>query len=426
MGEDIHQTLFERKLLPEKIIESRLDKAIEGAQEILDYESASNPEILQALSIVHRFISKKKRVCYGGTAMNELLPKKYKFYDPQYDLPDYDFLTPDADGDVQELVNMLKGAGFKDVYNRVGVHEGTKKILVNYVAIADITQTSKELFKIFTNNSKEVNGVRYANENLLRMMMYLELSRPRGEVERWKKVFTRLELLNNNFPIKLCAKKHFKTEVPFQTRKFLLDFIINRQRILANIELEGLYKRSLTNKHVEFVLSKGGPLYFYSQDIRKDAFDIKHMLEKDKIRIVFHEEKGDYLPRRIKVYQNNIIITEIIQESACHSYNNVKYNGQILHIASLQTLITLYYSFYFFTNSEQIYLCEIGKCIKTFHLLLSSTKSQFEPFPIACIGYQKGYPTLLREKVLRIQKEKEKEYKKNTTLKKKKDVHTKH
>ena len=425
MGEDIHQTLYERKLLPEKLIESRLDKAIEAAQEILDYESAHSPEILQALTIVNRFISKKKRVCYGGTAMNELLPKKYKFYDPQYDLPDYDFLTPDADGDVQELVNMLKAAGFKDVYNRVGVHEGTKKILVNYVAIADVTQTSKELFNIFTNNSKEVNGVFYVNENVLRMMMYLELSRPRGEVERWKKVFTRLGLLNDNFPIKLCSKKHFKTEVPFQTRKLILDFIISHQRILANIELEGLYKRSLTNKHVEYVLNKGSALYFYSEDIRKDAFDIKYLL-KDKIRIVFHEEKGDYLPRRIKVYQNNIIIAEIIQESACHSYNNIKYNGKILHIASLQTLITLYYSFYFFTKSEQIYLCEIGRCIKTFHSLLISTKSQFQIFPTSCIGYQKGYPTLLREKVLRVQKEKEKQHKKNTTLKKKKDVHTKH
>jgi hypothetical protein len=427
MEEDIHDSILERKLPTDKLIETRLERAVTKAQEILDYESAHNPEILQALSIVHNFISKKKRVCYGGTAMNELLPKKYKFYDPQYDLPDYDFLTPDANGDVRELVNMLKAAGFKDVYNRVGVHEGTKKILVNYVAIADITQTSKELFKIFTNNSKEVNGVYYANENLLRMMMYLELSRPRGEVERWKKVFTRLELLNDNFPIKLCAKKHFKTEVPFQTRKLLLDFIISHQRILANIELEGLYKRSLTNKNVEYILNKGGPLFFYSQDIRKDAFDIKHMITtyKDKVRIVFHEKKDDYLPRRIKVYQNNIVIAVIIQELACHSYNNIKYNGNILHIASLQTLITLYYSFYFFTNSEQIYLCEIGRCIKTFHSLLTSTKSQFLPFPITCVGYQKGYPTLLREKVLRIQKEKEKQHKKNTTLKKKKDVHTK-
>jgi hypothetical protein len=38
-------------------------------------------------------------------------------------------------------------------------------------------------------------------------------------------------------------------------------------------------------------------------------------------------------------------------------------------------------------------------------------------FPILCSGYQKGYSTLLREKVIRIQGEKEKN--KNHTLKKK-------
>ena len=38
----------------------------------------------------------------------------------------------------------------------------------------------------------------------------------------------------------------------------------------------------------------------------------------------------------------------------------------------------------------------------------------FDPFPIDCSGYQKGFPTLLREKKERIKKES----KKNSTLKK--------
>ena len=412
MSETFHQTLYERKLAPEKLIESRLHSAIEKAQEILDYESAHNPEILQALQIVRNFISKKKRVCYGGTAMNELLPKKDKFYDPTYDLPDYDFLTPDANSDVQELVNMLKHSGFKDVYNRVGVHEGTKKILVNYIAIADITQVPKEIFQVFSDNSKEVNGIYYANEHILRMMMYLELSRPRGEVERWNKVFTRLNLLNTRFPIKSCAKKHFKTEVALPIRKLLLEFIISHQRTLANIELEGIYKRSLKTKKLEYNLGKGGPFYFFSPDVEKDASDIKYLLE-DGIKLVLHKEKGDYLPKRVKVYKNHILVAEIIDETACVSYNIISYEKQLLHIASLQTLINLYYSIYYFSNSENFYLCEIGKCIKTLDSLLISKTTQFEAFPVLCSGYQKGYPTLLREKVQRIKKQ-------NKTLKKKK------
>ncbi len=36
-----------------------------------------------------------------------------------------------------------------------------------------------------------VNGIRYAPPNFLRMNMYLELSRPAGDVSRWEKVFKR-------------------------------------------------------------------------------------------------------------------------------------------------------------------------------------------------------------------------------------------
>ena len=189
MEEDIYTSSLEKKLQPKEFVEKRLSSAIEKAEEIINFESSHNIELLQALNIVKQFIIRKKRVCYGGTAMNALLPKKDKFYDPNYDLPDYDFLTPNSDEDVKSLVADLKNAGFKDVFHRVGIHEGTKKILVNFVAVADITEMNKNLYTTFFNTSKVINKLHYTNENMLRMMMFLELSRPRGEVQRWEKVF---------------------------------------------------------------------------------------------------------------------------------------------------------------------------------------------------------------------------------------------
>jgi hypothetical protein len=62
-------------------------------------------------------------------------------------------------------------------------------------------------------------------------------------------------------------------------------------------------------------------------------------------------------------------------------------------------------------------LCSIASSIKTLKSLRVSKISQFPSFTVECSGYQKGYPTLLREKLLRIQKEKQK----NKTLKKKKE-----
>jgi len=419
MEEDIHNSILEQKLPKDKLIETRLKKAVEKAEEILNYESAHDSEILHALDIVKDFIAKKKRICYGGTAMNALLPVKHKFYSPEYDLPDYDFLTPDGESDVKELVNTLIAAGYNDVYNRVGVHEGTKKILVNYIAVADITEINDDIYNTFLKNSKVIDGVHYTNENMLRMMMYLELSRPRGEVERWEKVFKRVQLLNKHFPTKACSKVHYQKSVSGKDK--VLEFVISRQKVLANLDLESLYKRSLTSKNVTYKLNNYGPLLFYSSNIKKDAFDLKHTMESYNLKIIHYNGKGDYLPARIHVLNKGATLAIIIEENACHSYNNIKTeDGRTLHISSLETLITLHYSFHFFNTHEKTYICDIGKCIKTHGLLAGSKISIFDPFPIHCTGYQKGYPTLLREKVGRIQKEKTRKNvpRKITTLKK--------
>ena len=41
---------------------------------------------------------------------------------------------------------------------------------------------------------------------------------------------------------------------------------------------------------------------------------------------MLHKEKGDYLPKRVKVYKNHILVAEIIDETACVSYNIISYN----------------------------------------------------------------------------------------------------
>ena len=242
MEEDI-QYIPPSKIQKSNVIEKRLNNAMKEAEEYINFEKAHNPEIIQALDIIKQYIIKKKLVCYGGTAMNALLPKKDKFYDPDYDLPDYDFYTINADKTVNELVNDLKSVGFSNIFKKTGIQEGTQKILVNYIAIADVTEIHKDNYHILFDNSKNIDGIHYANENILRMMMYLELSRPRGEVVRWKKVYERLNLLNKYFPIAVCKKKHIKKELPSNLRETVYHFIISNQRFVANIELEALYNK---------------------------------------------------------------------------------------------------------------------------------------------------------------------------------------
>ena len=219
--------------------------------------------------------------------MNALLPKKDKFYDPEYSLPDYDFITYDGENDVKGLVDDLKNAGFKDVLHRVGMHEGTKKILVNYVPVADITESDKDTYNIILESSKNIGGVHYTNENVLRMMMYLELSRPRGEVVRWKKVYERLELINKYFPIKSCVKKHIKKDISPDIKNLLFNYVIYNQRVLANLELESIYKKSLSKKNLLFNSSYfHGKLIFYSPDVENDVSNLKKYFKNFYILIM--------------------------------------------------------------------------------------------------------------------------------------------
>ena len=92
--------------------------------------------------------------------------------------------------------------GFDEVEAKSGVHPGTFKVFVNYIPVADITYLNQELFKSIRQDAKIIDGIYYSPPNYLRMNMYLELSRPEGNVSRWEKVLKRLILLNKNYPLK--------------------------------------------------------------------------------------------------------------------------------------------------------------------------------------------------------------------------------
>ena len=161
-----------------------------------------DPKVKKIISIVEDFIANKKLVCYGGTAINNILPEDAQFYNKDLELPDYDFYSDKALDHAKELADIYYKAGYEDVEAKSGVHHGTYKVFVNFTGIADITQMDPALFKAISRDAIIKNGIRYAPPDFLRMAMYLELSRPDGDVSRWEKVQKRLTLLNNHYPLK--------------------------------------------------------------------------------------------------------------------------------------------------------------------------------------------------------------------------------
>lgn len=409
MEEDLHHTGSVKM----SKVEQRLEAAIEKASKRLKYEAAHDEEILHALAIVAEFIKLKKRVCYGGTAMNAILPDSKKFYDPEVDLPDYDFYTPDVDGDVKELVSMLNKEGYNDVYHKVGIHEGTKKILVNFVPIADISYIDPELFAVLLRRSILKDGMHYTDENILRTMMYLELSRPKGMVERWAKVFERLQLINQLFPIRGCSNSSEQSIIPFAIRNTIIDYIIEWQRILCNGPIIPLYKNGIRKQNVVFRIEKGGAPLFTSPDPKIDAVTLKKKLNDPSISVLRHRARGEIVPERFELSLGGKTLCVIVQETACHSYFPFPVSdGRIIYIGSLEFLITLYLSLAIFTtHSEEIIgtsvLCKVKQFINLSNENTKAAKSQFTPFALQCRGHQIGFASLLRNKVRRVKLEKD-------------------
>ena len=97
------------------------------------------------IKIVEKFIKKEKLICYGGTALNNMLPETSQFYS-NVDIPDYDFFSPDPIKHAKELADLFFEKGYLDVEAKAGVHAGTYKVFVDVLGIADITYLPQNLF----------------------------------------------------------------------------------------------------------------------------------------------------------------------------------------------------------------------------------------------------------------------------------------
>ena len=395
-----------------------LSTAIKDAQERIDYASAHNPETMRAIDVVETFLRKKHRLCYGGQAINAHLPKKYKIYNPERTVPDYDFFTPDQVGDIRLLTKELRLSGFSEISAREGMHEGTVKIYVNYVPVADVTQIDPKLYTLLSEREYKLDGISYLDANTLRMLMYLELSRPRGEVERWDKVYERLLLLNEFAPVRPCKRTESilprgvfsEAEV-----KAVVDYAVRENRLFAGADLVGVYKTALKKGKIpraNWLVRTKMPLYLYTPDLKGDTTHFKYELEHisgSKTQITHVRAMGgDLIPEMSVFSRNGVPFLILMNQSACHSYYTVPLRfSQQLRVATLDTLITLYFSLallkYRFLSLGSL------ECLAQ-ELVQISYRARGKPdaFPfsfisLSCAGHQTGLPSLIRAKVRRIE-----------------------
>jgi hypothetical protein len=375
----------------------------------------NDPEVKRIIKIVEQFLQKKKLVCYGGTAINALLPPDDQFYDTTTELPDYDFFSPNALEDAKNLADIYYKEGFVNVEARAGVHVGTFKVFVNFIPVADITQTVPELFKSIKKTAIPINGIYYSSPNYLRMLMYLELSRPRGDPSRWEKVLKRISLLNKNYPLKGKHCQHIEIQ------RF---FDVDNKEVKGDEEkIFNITRNTLMNQGVIFFGAMAIQMYLrylkkfkYQKFHKTPDFDVlsinpketadllKSNLKREGIKNVTLVKKngiGEIIAPHYEVRVGKETIVMIYKPLACHSYNTIKIKRRDVKIATIDTMLSFYLAFIFINRSyydPNRILCMSEFLFKVQQYNRLAQKGILKRFSINCYGKQETIELMREEK----------------------------
>ena len=388
-----------------------LRSAVDKAEKIYSKQIIDNPEIKKIIDIVENFLKSRQLICYGGTAINNILPVKDQFYDKELELPDYDFYSKNPVEDAKELADIYYSKGFIDVEAKAGVHHGTYKVFVNFMPVADITYLSEPLYEAIKKDAIKVKGILYAPANFLRMSMYLELSRPRGDVSRWEKVLKRLLLLNRNHPLKKKDCDKMSIQRRLDTKKIdagkvfdiIRNTVVDNDGVFFGGYANTLYSRFLPNK-LQKKFKKVPDFDVLSEHPLKLSEQIQKKLESNglkKIRIYKHEGIGEIIAPHYEVAVDKETVIFIYEPLACHSYNIIKENDEDVRIATIDTMLSFYLAFLYsdrtYYDKDRI-LCMAKYLFEVQQHNRLKQESILKRFSMNCYGQQQTINKLREEK----------------------------
>jgi hypothetical protein len=416
-----------------------LRQAVDTAEEKQGKIVANSPEIKRIIGIVENFLRQKQLICYGGTAINNILPKQDQFYNKDVEIPDYDFYSWNALINAKELVDIYIKEGFIEVEAKSGQHHGTYKIFVNFIPVADISYLPKELFNAIKKEAIRVAGILYAPPNLLRMGMYLELSRPDGDVSRWEKVLKRLTLLNRNYPLTAhqCSHIDFQRKLSTTTSVLGKGFSVSNSKSKSNSKSEKSEKSEKNESEqiyevVKSTLMDQGVVFFggyavslYSQympgHLRKRLekipdFDVlaedplivsqivKERLQDidvKNVKIIKRPAVGELISPHYEIRVGNDVVAFIYEPLACHSYNIIKQQGYEIKVATIDTMLSFYLAFLYanrpYYDKDRI-LCMSKYLFEVQEKNRLQQKGLLKRFSVNCIGHQETVEEMRAEK----------------------------
>jgi hypothetical protein len=389
-----------------------LRMAVDQAEEKMGKRVVNSEDVQKIIDIVEEFIKRKKEICYGGTAINNILPEEDRFYNKDVEIPDYDFFSQNALEDAKELADIYYKKGFIDVEAKSGQHHGTYKVFVNYMAVADITHIPKEIFNALKEDSISIGGILYAPPNFLRMSMYLELSRPAGDISRWEKVLKRLTLLNKNYPITDidCNNVDFQREMDNRENEDKIFETVKNTLINQGVVFFGGFANTLYSQYMpanlQKKLEKVADFDVLSNNPENTAEVIKERLDDNgikNVKIIKQPAVGEIVPEHYEVKVGKDSILFIYKPIGCHSYNVLMMGGKKVKVSTIDTMLSFYLAFLYANKPYYNQFIDRILCMSKFLFDVQqknrlSQNGLLKRFSITCYGHQESVEEMKAEK----------------------------
>ena len=399
-----------------------LRHAVDKIEKKTGRKMIGNPVVQDIISVVEKFLIKTQRVCYGGTAINNILPEEDQFYDKAVELPDYDFFSPEPLQDAKDLADIFYKHGFNEVEAKAGMHAGTFKVFVNFIPVADISFLPKELYKKIHKKSIVKAGIHYSPPNYLRMLMYLELSRPQGDAGRWEKVLKRLTLLNKTYPLRGKDCDFMEIQRMFDPEKKLSEgvekkvfYIVRDSLISQKVVFFGAMANHMYLKDIKKFRHKKMPpvpdFDVLALNPETTANIVKTQLKSEgikNVKIKKHNGVGEIIAPHYDIRVNGESVAFIYEPLACHSFNVISKGGHKIRVATLDTMLSFYLAFLYVNRpyyDPQRILCMSHYLFKVQQRHRLDRKGILRRFSIDCYGDEKHTKEKIRSEKTKRYKE---------------------
>ena len=399
-----------------------LREAVSTSEEKQARKIANTKEIAEMITILENFLRRKQLICYGGTAINNILPKQAQFYNRDTEVPDYDFYSSNALDDAKELADLFNEHGFDEIDAKAGVHFGTYKVFVNFIPIADITFLHPVIFKSIRREAIQIDGILYAPPNFLRMNMYLEISRPDGDVSRWEKIYKRLVLLNKYYPFTVnmdCNNVQFQRKMEHDKDKSadiyykVRDALVDEGVVFFGGYAARLYSTYMSANNKEIV-KKIPDFDVLAEDPDRCANILMERLRTaghKNVKKIRYEPIGEIIPERIEIRVGVETLAFIYKPIACHSYNVITIDNREIKVATIDTMLSFYFAFYY--SDEPYYAKDRILCMSKFLFDIEyknrqEQKGLLQRFSINCYGTQPTMESIRAEKMEKFKELKDK------------------